>query len=424
MVPKRTFPVFGSLLVLMLIGTVLGFGSVAPVAAAAASTTATATTTTRRTSSNKRCDLSCRNDGVCSRLPQRVRQQRSMNEDPLEAEEEEELEDDEDASLSRTRSVASSMDYSARQNYYCQCRTGYAGALCEVALNLCPSSSSAAAAASSSTTTSSSSSSPTTTTTTTTGAAAGATGGSGISAGGGVCPHGSPCIRAVNGWNEEYYHCDCKAANGLESDLSSPFAIKFCEHASTVFCASDSSSSNKPSSMGAKASVATNGSFCVNGGKCIVRDSATTVAATTATTAIPTTTVQKRKNSWACACPDGYSGQHCEVASNSAKASLLPNNKALSASEFLLKHREHQSGQQQQRQQRRPWLGVVVFTGMMLTFAAAGMAYLIHHGNSGRERNPQHNRKPKRFKKSKAASARERAKIPTQMLPPLEIEIS
>jgi hypothetical protein len=104
---------------------------------------------------------------------------------------------------------------------YCQCPTGFIGALCEIKLVLC-------------------------------------------SNGNQTCANGNTCQRAIDDYGSEYFHCECDLKS---SDLSLPTAQKFCEHASTVFCINDGDAiqiKQSRESLGGSAKS----SFCINGGRC------------------------------------------------------------------------------------------------------------------------------------------------------------
>lgn len=214
------------------------------------------------------------------------------------------------------------------QRHYCHCPTGFVGSMCEIKLVLCP---------------------------------------TGIN---GTCTNGNPCKRSVDDNNEEYYHCACDI---VKSDLSLPYAEKFCSHESTVFCINDIDAKNikkNRQSLGG----ASRSSFCINGGTC--KDVVT----------------KDGNHVSSCNCPSDYTGSHCEV-SKTPKAATSKNQKSSTSSTT--------SGSSS-RPHRNVFVTVFVFFVCFFTITAVSLTLLIWYGN--RNRIP---RKPKK-------TALDRAKIPKQ----------
>jgi len=133
------------------------------------------------------------------------------------------------------------------QGKHCHCQKGYSGTLCEIKFVLCEEGEN------------------------------------------GKCFNGEPCTRDIDSDGDPFYHCECDI-NG--SDFSEPYAYRFCEHASTVFCNKDT----KENSLGPQGD-----SFCASSGKC--------------------KPPEKGKHHAGCICPQGWSGDHCEVPDNIKRTS-------------------------------------------------------------------------------------------------------
>jgi hypothetical protein len=205
------------------------------------------------------------------------------------------------------------------QRQYCECPHGYAGAMCEIKLVLCAN-------------------------------------------GNQTCSNGNTCQRTVDPSGSEYFHCECDRE---KSDLSLPYAVRYCEHVSTVFCIDDSDADNikhSRESLGGSAKS----SFCTNGGRC-------------------KEVTEQGHHHAGCNCPKGYSGQHCEISSDSkeAKASSL------------------EAPPISKRPKTNVFVTFLLFLGFFLGFTVLSISMLIWYGNR--------NRIPR-----KSRSAQERSKIPKQ----------
>lgn len=266
--------------------------------------------------SKSKCDMPCLNGGTCKRR---------LDETTFAADQQQ---------LHRFDQAIQQQ----QQRHYCQCPTSYTGALCEIKFVLCD-----------------------------------AAEGDQQQQQQQTCPNGNKCQRAVDDFGSEFFHCECDVA---QSDMSSPFAAKFCEHASTVFCKVDAEAEKAKKgrhSLGGSAGS----SFCTNGGSC-------------------KEVTEKGHHHAGCNCLAGFSGKTCEVSSYKVSKK---------ASSF--------SRPSSSTPRKRTLLSVVVFLGIMLAFVVLGVAILIHHGNRQRKPRAAHN---------KPRSAQERARIPNR--PPVsEIEI-
>jgi hypothetical protein len=272
--------------------------------------TATTTTEAKRSdsSSSTQCDLPCKNGGICKR--------RHLTENVLNYQ-----------SIRLEQDITLQQQELQPQRHYCHCPTGYVGSMCEIKVIICP-----------------------------TGA-------------NGTCSNGNACKRSVDDNKEEYYQCGCDM---LQSDLSLPYAEKFCTHESTVFCINDIDAKNikkNRQSLGG----ASRSSFCVNGGTCkdVVTENGNHVSS--------------------CDCPSNYSGSHCEVSKN-LSPHLPVSKKEKSSATTGLSTRHH----------RNIFTVILVFFVCFFTITVVSLTLLIWYGN--RNRVP---RKPKK-------TARERAKIPKQ----------
>jgi hypothetical protein len=255
------------------------------------------------------CDLPCTNGGICKR--------RQLTKYVL---------NDQDARLEQD--ITKQQQELEPHRHYCQCPTGYVGSMCEIKLILCP---------------------------------------TGIN---GTCSNGNPCKRSVDDKNEEYYHCECDI---LQSDLSLPYAEKFCTHESTVFCINDIDAKNikkNRQSLGG----GSRSSFCINGGTCkdVVTGNGNHVSS--------------------CHCPSDYTGSHCEISKKPSATTSKKQKTAASSTTSGPSSRPH----------RNIFVTIFVFFVCFFTIIAVSLTLLIWYGN--RNRIP---RKPKK-------SALDRAKIPKQ----------
>jgi hypothetical protein len=272
-----------------------------------------------------KCDMPCLNGGVCKRR----------------------LDNDEGGSH---RFELEQFQPQQPQRHYCVCPTGYTGVVCEIKLVLCTATFAANAAENHQ--------HQTTTTTQ-------------------ACSNGNACQRAVDDSGTEYFHCECDMAT---SDLSLPYAAKFCEHASTVFCNVDANAEKAKKDRHSLGGTGKS-SFCTNGGRC-------------------KEVTEKGHHHAGCNCPLHFSGQHCEISDR-------PVSKSKSTASLLSSTATANS------RRSRPLLSVLVFVSILLGFVVTGMAVLIYHG----QKQQQQQRRP-----PKAKSAQERARIPKQH-PISEIEI-
>ena len=250
-----------------------------------------------------KCDLKCKNGGVCKRR-QLINEIRNYE-------------------ISRlNQDISKQQQELEPQRHYCQCPTGYVGSMCEIKLVLCE---------------------------------------NGIN---GTCSNGNTCKRGIDGSNEEYYHCGCDVS---KSDLSLPYADKFCTHESTVFCINEIDAKNikkKRQSLGG----GSRSSFCVNGGTCkdVITASGNHVSS--------------------CNCPSDFTGSHCEVSTKS---------KTQKASKYA-------TNESSPSHHRSIFVTILVFFVCFFTIIAVSLTLLIWYGNR--------NRIPKKPKKS----ALHRATIPKQ----------
>lgn len=163
-----------------------------------------------------------------------------------------------------------------------------------------------------------------------------------------VCSNGRKCQRAVDDFAQEYFHCEC---DPVRSDLSFDYADKLCAHASTVFCREDDDTEQAKKDRKSLGEAA-GGSFCTNGGVCReeVDDG-------------------KNHHHAGCDCPKGYTGNHCE---------------------HSLEVKKHPAKTVEFRTSSRSWLRTFfMFLIFSVGFMMCGLAFMIHHGNRGRQTNRQ-----------------------------------
>lgn len=104
-----------------------------------------------------------------------------------------------------------------------------------------------------------------------------------------TCFNGSSCVKEHSSNNGNvFYRCECDLK---ESVMTAAYAGKYCEHISTVFCGGGSDGFSHSTS------------FCTNGGKCKDRDPDT-------------------DEHYGCNCPEGWKGDHCEISTGGAAASV------------------------------------------------------------------------------------------------------
>lgn len=279
-------------------------------------------------SKTKKCDIHCLNGGSCQRRLE------TAVDDPH-----------------RFDLVSEGGNQQQDQRHYCVCPTGYTGSFCEIKLIVC---SNAVAAASDPKQQKQQM----------------------------MCPNGKACQRAVDDSGVEFFHCACDFA---ASDLSLPYAAKFCEHTSTTFCHLDGDSTTLDAkkkqdrhSLGGTA----RSSFCTNGGSCKEIE------------------VKGGRHHPGCNCPAGFTGQHCEI----GKHKKTSKNSSLLSAMGGAKPRK-----------RSVLVSFLVFAAFLLGLAVTGVAVLIYFGQrQPRYQHPMRSTKPR--------SAEDRAKIPKQ--PPIsEIEV-
>lgn len=120
---------------------------------------------------------------------------------------------------------------------YCHCPTGYDGPLCEIKFVLCGDETDR-------------------------------------------CYNGENCTRDYDDNGAPFYHCQC------DVEATAPWTelgVRFCEHASTVFCKSLDHNSIGPSGS----------SYCANAGRCLPPD--------------------PKKSHAGCDCPPRWTGNYCQV---------------------------------------------------------------------------------------------------------------
>lgn len=148
-----------------------------------------------RRNNQETCSLSCVNGGWCEKGRAEFGYAR-------------EFQDDLDNMI-----PLSEQDDRAEDIMYCGCPEGFTGIRCEIALTVCDGSEER-------------------------------------------CFNGEQCKRAQSDLGMTYYHCQCDAS---ESDLSSPYALSFCQHSATTFCAVHEDGREDKTGKH---------TFCTNGGKC------------------------------------------------------------------------------------------------------------------------------------------------------------
>jgi len=123
-----------------------------------------------------------------------------------------------------------------------------------------------------------------------------------------TCHNGSACVkeRSTEG-NIVFYRCECDAK---ESVMAAPYAEKYCQHISTIFCDNNSGNGN---------GFSHGTSFCTNGGKC--RASSRTDEAV---------------KHVGCDCPEGWEGAHCESKPIEKQAALATTEEVLHEMEEYL----------------------------------------------------------------------------------------
>lgn len=188
---------------------------------------------------------------------------------------------------------------------YCHCPTGYSGTLCEIKFVTCAKGENE------------------------------------------TCFNENPCMRDVDADGNPYFHCQC---DPTMSDLSAPYATRFCEHAATAFCKPPDHNSLGP----------TGDSYCANSGKCK-----------------PT---EKGKHHSGCLCAPGWSGVYCEVADSvkGATDNAIPQG-STPVSETVT--RTSAGGGSRFK---RFIIAFFSFFVVLVTLACVGL--LFEHGRSGRRR--------------------------------------
>lgn len=264
----------------------------------------------RNNGSNILCDLPCTNGGICKR-------RRNLSNEAWAYQ-----------NIRLDQDITKQQQELQPQRHYCQCPTGYVGSMCEIKLIPCP---------------------------------------TGIN---GTCTNGNPCKRSVDDNNEEFYHCECDVS---QSDLSLPYAEKFCAHESTVFCINDIDAKNikkNRQSLGG----ASRSSFCINGGTCkeVITENGNHLSS--------------------CNCPSDYTGSHCEISNKTSTATAKKQKSSSSPTK----------GEPSSPLHRNVFVTLFVFFLCFFTITAVSLTLLIWYGN--RNRIP---RKPKK-------TALDRAKITKQ----------
>jgi hypothetical protein len=127
----------------------------------------------------------------------------------------------------------------------------------------------------------------------------------------GRCFSEQPCARALDSSGKVYTHCEC---DPYTTDMTDAAVHGYCQSISTVYCEMPTSSVVVPSALTATAGKAaakaaevaskSSTSFCTNGGKC--RTEATTMSKTSKNYATA-------RPHLGCDCPQGYTGEYCEI---------------------------------------------------------------------------------------------------------------
>jgi hypothetical protein len=166
-----------------------------------------------------KCDLPCRNGGVCS-SSRRLVERQSFDMIGRLAQEESEAPEAQPA-------VPQESQQQPLKRNYCKCPPGFSGSLCEVKFITCEN-------------------------------------------GEQKCRNGSLCERAVDAEGSVFFHCECDMER---TDVTAtPFAQKVCEKSSTVFCkvnaiVTDKKKKAKKDKMHSVSETA-GSSFCYNNGSC------------------------------------------------------------------------------------------------------------------------------------------------------------
>jgi len=96
-----------------------------------------------------------------------------------------------------------------------------------------------------------------------------------------TCFNGSACVKERSSdTGKVFYRCECDVEDSV---MDAPYAGKYCEHIATIFCEGGDGFNH-------------GSSFCTNGGKCKNREP------------------DSDKKHHGCDCPDGWEGDHCELA--------------------------------------------------------------------------------------------------------------